>query len=152
MFTDYLIIDSRNYPNWTLIKLSKLLINGRTKFAKFINMDLDYPGSFKWTESQTIGNKMKGYEGNIFVLVDYNTMSQSEYTVMAFQQHQNTVVLGGQTAGADGNISETPLPFGIKSFFLDWECFILTKLQHSKLGLKEIMNSCKIATIFRGKI
>ena len=70
MFTDYLIIDSRNYPNWTLIKLSKLLINGRTKFAKFINMDLDYPGSFKWTESQTIGNKMKGYEGNIFVLVD----------------------------------------------------------------------------------
>ena len=68
MFTDYLIIDSRNYPNWTLIKLSKLLINGRTKFAKFINMDLDYPGSFKWTESQTIGNKMKGYYTNEAVL------------------------------------------------------------------------------------
>jgi C-terminal processing protease CtpA/Prc len=136
MFTDYLIIDSRNYPNWTLIKLSKLLINGRTKFAKFINMDLDYPGSFKWTESQTIGNKMKGYEGNIFVLVDYNTMSQSEYTVMAFQQHQNTVVLGGQTAGADGNISETPLPFGIKYFFFGLGVFYPDETTAQQVGVK----------------
>jgi len=113
---DHLIIDNRNYPNSTIIKLSKLLIKEKTKFAKFIKMDFDYPGSFKWVESQTIGGKHR-YEGNIYVLVDYNTMSHAEYTVMAFQQHPNTIVIGGQTAGADGNISEIPLPFGIKSVF-----------------------------------
>lgn len=114
---DHLIIDSRNYPNWTVIKLSEVLIKGKTKFAQFKKMDFDYPGSYQWTQSQTVGSNGKGYDGHIYVLVDYNTMSQAEYSVMAFQQHPNTVVIGGQTAGADGNISEIPLPFGVKSVF-----------------------------------
>lgn len=114
---DHVIIDVRNYPNWTVIKLSELLIKGKRKFARFAKMDFDYPGSFKWTESQTIGNRFRGYNGNLYVLVDYNTMSQAEYTVMALQQHPNAVVIGGQTAGADGNIAEIPLPFGIRSVF-----------------------------------
>lgn len=115
--TDHLIIDSRNYPNETVIELCKLLIKGETTFAKFIQMDIDYPGSYVWTWSQVVGHKRKGYEGKIYVLVDYTTMSQAEYTVMAFQQHPNTIVIGGQTAGADGNISEIPLPFGIQTVF-----------------------------------
>lgn len=115
--TDHLIIDSRNYPNWTLIKLSGILIKGKRKFAKFKEMNFDYPGSYVWTMSQTIGNNRNGYEGAIYVLVDYHTMSQAEYTVMALQQHPNTIVIGGQTAGADGNISVIPLPFGIRSVY-----------------------------------
>lgn len=115
--TEHLIIDNRNYPNWTVLKLGKVLIEGKTKFAKFRKINFDYPGSFEWTESQTIGSKGKGYSGKIYVLVDYMTMSQAEYTVMAFQQHPNTVVIGAQTAGADGNISEIPLPYGVRSVF-----------------------------------
>lgn len=134
--TDNLIIDSRNYPNWTLISLSEVLIGGRRKFAKFIAMDFDYPGSYKWTQSQTIGNKKKGYEGNIYALVDYNTMSQAEYTVMAFQQHPNTIVIGGQTAGADGNISEIPLPFGIKSVFSGLGVFYPDGTPTQQVGIK----------------
>lgn len=114
---DHVIIDVRNYPNWTMPKLSKALIKGKRKFAKFIKMDFDYPGSYTWTESQTIGNNRKQYDGQIYILVDYNTMSQAEYTVMALQQHPNTTTIGGQTAGADGNITKIPLPFGIKSVF-----------------------------------
>lgn len=115
--TEQIIIDSRNYPNWTLVKLTKVLVKGKRKFARLKKINFDYPGSFKWTQSQTIGNKKNGYDGDIYVLVDYNTMSQAEYTVMALQQHPNTIVIGGQTSGADGNISEIPLPFGIKSVF-----------------------------------
>lgn len=115
--TDHVIIDIRNYPNWTVLKLSDALIKGKRNFAKFIKMDFNYPGSFEWTTSQTIGNKRKEYKGKLYILVDYNTMSQAEYTVMALQQHPNTTVIGGQTAGADGNIVEIPLPFGIRSVF-----------------------------------
>ncbi len=146
MKTDQLIIDVRNYPNWTLIKLSKILIKGKKKFAKFIEMDFDHPGSYKWTESQTIGNKKKEYVGNIYVLVDYNTMSQAEYTVMAFQQHPNTIVIGGQTAGADGNISEIPLPFGIKSVFSGLGVFYPDGTPAQQVGVKrdhEVMQSSK---------
>lgn len=115
--TDHIIIDSRNYPNWTLLKLTKVLVNGRKPFAKSKKIDFDYPGSYEWGNSQKIGQRIKKYTGNIYVLVDYNTMSQAEYTVMAFQQNPNTIVIGGQTAGADGNITEVPLPFGIESVF-----------------------------------
>ena len=151
MSKDYLIVDSRNYPNWTLIKLSKLLINGRTKFAKFINMDLDYPGSFKWTESQTVGNKMKAYEGKVYVLVDYNTMSQAEYTVMAFQQHPNTIVIGGQTAGSNGNVSEIPLPFGIKSFFSGLGVFYPDGTPSQQVGIKRDYNVLQNSSYLQGK-
>lgn len=115
--TDHLIIDSRNYPNWTIIKLSEVLIKGERKFADFKKINFAYPGSYEWTQSQTIGNNKKGYQGTIYVLVDFHTMSQAEYTVMALQQHPNTIVIGGQTAGADGNVSRIQLPFGITSAF-----------------------------------
>lgn len=114
---DNIVIDSRNYPNITLIKLCKVLIPGRTKFSLFRKMNFDYPSSYKWVEGQTIGSNSKGYEGNLYILVDYQTMSQAEYTVMALQKHPNSFVIGGQTAGADGDISGVPLPFGIKTYF-----------------------------------
>lgn len=148
---DYVIIDSRNYPNWTLLELSKLLMQDRSKFAKFIKMDFDYPGSYKWTESQTIGNEKKGYEGNIYVLVDYNTMSQAEYTVMAFQQHPNTIVIGGQTAGADGNISEIPLPFGIKSVFSGLGVFYPDGTPTQQAGIKRDVEIIQSSSYLEGQ-
>lgn len=133
---DHVIIDIRNYPNWTLPKLTKALIKGKRKFAKFIQIDFDYPGSYIWTESQTIGNNKRGYQGKIYVLVDYNTMSQAEYTVMALQQHSHTIVIGGQTAGADGNISMIPLPFGITSVFSGLGVFYPDGTATQQIGVK----------------
>lgn len=134
--TDHIIIDSRNYPNWTVIELSKILIKGERKFATFKKMDFDYPGAYTWTESQTIGNDKTGYSGRIYVLVDYHTMSQAEYTVMALQQHPNTVVIGGQTAGADGNIADIPLPFGISSVFSGLGVFYPDRTPTQQVGVE----------------
>lgn len=134
--TKYVIIDSRNYPNWTVIALSKILIRGRHKFARFKKINFDYPGSFEWDNSQTIGGRLKGYEGKIIVLVDYNTMSQAEYTVMALQQHPSTYVIGGQTAGADGNISFVPFPFEVKSYFSGLSVFYPDGTATQQIGIK----------------
>lgn len=114
--TDDVVIDVRNYPNWTILKLGKVLLKGPQKFALFTKMEMDYPGSYTWTKSQSIGGK-KEYQGKIYILVDYMTMSQAEYTVMGLQLHPKSVVIGGQTAGADGNITEILLPFGINSVY-----------------------------------
>lgn len=134
--TDHLILDVRNYPNWTVIKLSALLLEGKTTFAKFKKMDFDYPGSYEWTASQVIGNDKNGYSGNLYVLVDYNTMSQAEYTVMAFQQHPKCKVIGGQTAGADGNVSGIPLPYGIESVFSGLGVFYPDGTATQQIGVK----------------
>ena len=134
--TKYVIIDSRNYPNWTVIALSKILIRERHKFARFKKINFDYPGSFEWDNSQTIGGRSKGYDGKIIVLVDYNTMSQAEYTVMALQQHPSTYVIGGQTAGADGNISFVPFPFDVKSYFSGLSVFYPDGTATQQIGIK----------------
>ena len=114
---DHLIIDLRYYPNETLGELGYTLIKEKQLIAKFTDPDFDYPGNFNWTESAYTGNGPKEFKGQIYILVDYNTVSQSEFTVMGLQLHPRTTVIGGQTAGADGNHSNVPLPFGINAYF-----------------------------------
>jgi C-terminal processing protease CtpA/Prc len=41
-------------------------------------------------------------------------VSQSEYTAMAFRA-SGCIVIGSTTAGADGDVSEIPLPGGMRS-------------------------------------
>ena len=55
------------------------------------------------------------YKGKVVVLVNEFSVSQAEYTAMAFRGAPNAVVMGSNTAGADGNISEIRLPGGIKT-------------------------------------
>lgn len=134
--TENIIIDSRNYPNWTLTKLTDILLKGKNEFAKITAMNLDYPGSFKWIKTLKIGNRNKAYQGGIFVLVDYQTMSQAEYTVMAFQAHPNTIVIGGQTAGADGDVSRIPLPFEVESAFSGLGIFYPNGAPTQQIGIR----------------
>jgi C-terminal processing protease CtpA/Prc len=47
--------------------------------------------------------------------VNEETISQAEYTAMAFRAGDNTVIIGSQTQGADGDISFIPLPGGLKA-------------------------------------
>ena len=114
---DHLIIDSRNYPNWTIFALGRTLIKEKTVFAQFRKMNLDFPSAYVYEEARKIGGARKGYEGKVYILVDYMTMSQAEYTVMGLQQHPNALTIGGQTAGADGDVSPIPMANGNIVFF-----------------------------------
>jgi len=42
------------------------------------------------------------------ILVDERTQSQAEYTTMALRTAPGAIVMGSQTAGADGNVSLIP--------------------------------------------
>ena len=57
------------------------------------------------------------YKGILVVIVNEKTISQAEYTAMAFRAGDNTVILGSQTAGADGNVSYINLPGGLQTMF-----------------------------------
>ncbi|MUP14034.1 hypothetical protein GNY21_02800 [Ancylomarina sp. M3P] len=115
--TKNLIIDSRNYPNFIYKSLSEILLNEPRDFCIWTYMNLDYPGSIMKKTIQT-GKKNKNYyKGNIYLLVDNTSKSLSEFTVMALQAADNVITIGGQTAGADGDVSYVPMPFGLKSCF-----------------------------------
>lgn len=105
--TKAIIFDMRNYPNETYEAISNFLNGEEKKFVIYTIPDLKYPGRFKWTEPRGIGSKNKNnYKGKVVVLLNEKSMSQSEWTAMIFQTAGNTTIIGSQTAGADGNVTE----------------------------------------------
>ena len=51
------------------------------------------------------------------MLVNEKSQSQAEYTAMALQTVPRSIIMGSQTAGADGNISYVSFPGGFSSPF-----------------------------------
>ena len=51
------------------------------------------------------------------ILIDEQTQSRAEFTVMALRTAPDAIVVGSQTSGADGNVSQIDLPGGIRTFY-----------------------------------
>lgn len=105
-----IIFDLRHYPNRTVTDLCKYLYPGSTQFAKTLQANLDYPGTYRWSSVTFYGPTKKEsfphYNGRIVVLVNANTQSQAEWTTMAIQAIPGVITIGSQTSGADGNVSQ----------------------------------------------
>ena len=127
-----IIIDIRNYPaTFVPFSLGEFFISKRKPFVKFTTGNLNNPGEFNFSRNvpflnNNAGNRdsLNGFEtyrsenyfqGKLVVIVNEETISQAEYTAMAFRAGDNTVIIGSQTQGADGNVSFIPLPGGIKA-------------------------------------
>ncbi|WP_409417877.1 S41 family peptidase [Flavobacterium sp. PS2] len=105
--TKAIIFDMRNYPNGTYEEIANFLNAHEENFAIYTYPDFSYPGRFKWTEGTNCGSENKdNYKGKIIVLLNEDSMSQAEWTAMCFQTAGNTTIIGSQTAGADGNVTE----------------------------------------------
>lgn len=55
------------------------------------------------------------YTGKAVILVDESSISQAEYTAMAFRAVHGAIVVGSSTAGADGNVSLFTFPGGART-------------------------------------
>ncbi|MBI9066227.1 MAG: hypothetical protein JEZ09_02970 [Salinivirgaceae bacterium] len=117
--TKGIIFDLRCYPHEQVgKKLIQKLINNDIAFARLYFPDMCSPGKFLLKkELETITAKGESYDNPIVVLVDENTQSKSEFLAMAFRSLSNVVLMGSQTAGADGNITTLYLPGNIKTVF-----------------------------------
>ncbi len=130
---EYLMLDDRNYPKdfraWT--RLANNLIKGRKYFAKYTTPDYKYPGYFVYHPNcriiglfrKTIGRKRNNYfNGKTIILVNHGTQSQAEYEAMTLQLIPNSILIGTQTAGADGNVSTIIFPgnYSVWATCLGW--------------------------------
>jgi C-terminal processing protease CtpA/Prc len=114
-----LIIDFRCYPASSFFfDLCKFLLPEKTHFAKSSNNIIKMPGLFIMNYTQEIGKKNTDYyKGKVVIIVNEKTQSAAEYQVMAIQRAPNVVVIGSQTAGADGNVVRFNLPGGINALY-----------------------------------
>jgi C-terminal processing protease CtpA/Prc len=115
--TEGLIIDLRCYPSeFVVFSLGEYLMPRPTEFVKFSNGNIRSPGLFTITPPLKVGRSNSDYyKGKIVILINELTQSQAEYTAMAFRVAPNVTVIGSETAGADGNVSQISLPGGITS-------------------------------------
>jgi C-terminal processing protease CtpA/Prc len=55
------------------------------------------------------------FKGKIVIIVNETTLSQAEYTTMAFSTAPNVTIIGSTTAAADGDVSQIVLPGGVRT-------------------------------------
>jgi len=105
------VIDIRNYPSEpVLYVLGQHMVKETTPFVKFTKGDTRNPGAFMFTPPLSLQPVGPLVGGTFAILVDEITQSHAEFTTMAFRARPGTLVVGSQTAGADGNVSQIPLP------------------------------------------
>lgn len=109
-----IIFDIRNYPKGTMYLFADELNRGSREFAKFLVPNLNYPGKYIWTRSLKAGpaGPSNPYKGKVILLVNESTQSHAEFTAMALQTADKVTIIGSQTAGADGNVSDVTLVGG----------------------------------------
>jgi carboxyl-terminal processing protease len=102
-----IIFDIRNYPypNPT-IYIENVLYPHVIVQSKLTVPDLTYPGTFYWLYATGGTNSNPTpYTGKIIILMNEETQSAAEYSCISFGTLPNSVKVGSQTAGADGEVT-----------------------------------------------
>lgn len=97
----------------------------------------EYPGRYIYKSERGIEfNDSHKYEGKVIIFVNENVQSALETWAMLYRLSKNSVIIGTQTAGANGNVTSIYLPHNIKfrytnlgAYYPHWE-----KLQ--RVGVK----------------
>lgn len=115
--TKGIVIDLRCYPSeFIVFTLGQYLLPQPKDFVKFTNGSIQQPGLFTFTPKLQVGqNNPDYYKGKVVILVNETTMSNAEYTTMAFRSAPKAIVIGSTTSAADGNVSQFSLPGGINT-------------------------------------
>jgi hypothetical protein len=131
-----LIIDIRNYPHeFVVFELGQHLVDAPTPFARVTQPDLANPGAFTWTDSMELSPQAPHYTGKVVILVDEASLSQAEYTAMAFRAAPGAIVIGSTTSGADGNVSKIHLPGGEETWISGIGIFYPDKRPTQRIGI-----------------
>jgi hypothetical protein len=116
--TKGLIIDQRNYPSDVVMyALPQYIKPDASPFARFSRVDYTTPGRFIIGGNAESGSDYPDYyKGKIVILAYPLSQSQAEFTMMSFRTAPNAIIMGSQTSGADGNVTNIFLPGGMASY------------------------------------
>jgi C-terminal processing protease CtpA/Prc len=131
------VVDIRNYPSaFVVFALGGYFVDERTPFSRFTVGDTANPGAFDWTDPALALTPLPpAYVRKVVVLVDETSMSQAEYTALAFRASPSAIIVGSTTAGADGNVSTVPLPGGLQSLISGIGVFYPDRRPTQRIGI-----------------
>jgi hypothetical protein len=116
--TTAIIFDLRKYPNGTAWSIANLIYPDQLCFSKLTEPDIYYPGTYSWYYDYLgYDSNPEYFKGRVIILCNETTISQAEFSCMIFRAMPNSVVIGSQTEGTDGNISYFHLSQDIQTGF-----------------------------------
>ncbi|MCK4671402.1 MAG: hypothetical protein KAT47_02595, partial [Candidatus Aegiribacteria sp.] len=116
--TNALILDLRDYPkDFVIYAVADFILPFDTAFVRFTYPDYSNPGTFIWKEPVTAGGGDSSYEGKIAILIDEGSVSQAEFTAMAWRLAPQVRVFGSPSDGADGDVVFVKFPGGVRTRF-----------------------------------
>jgi len=132
-----IIIDIRNYPvSSSVWELAYLMYAGPKMFSKFTVPDLTYPGTFSWLlDSLGVSGNPTPYNGTVIVLCNQETQSAAEFDCMILRALPKTIIIGSQTAGADGNVTYFKLSPDIQTGFTSLGVFYPNGDSTQRIGI-----------------
>ena len=134
-----IIIDVRKYPKaYTQAAMEKLLYPKPTEFMWYSMNSKTYPGNFFLDIVGYMGKKENPdyYKGKVVILVSETTQSLGELTAIAYRAAPNSVIIGTQTAGANGHIGSLYLPRGIEVWYTMAGAFYPNWGMNQRCGVK----------------
>ena len=119
---DALILDLRGYPvdSGAFSKLMRYLVKGRTAALSFVRPLKGQPGAFHRFYDSKTGSWWpfsRAEQRPVIALMNAWSMSQSETNLMQLQQYPNTLLLGNNTAGANGDVTYVTVPGDYQLYF-----------------------------------
>lgn len=115
--TSGIVIDLRCIPSDFVVFSLSQYFHIKTAFAKFSKTNIQNPGEFTFTKPVYAPKIKYPYNGKIVILVNETTQGLAEYTAMSLESTSTATVVGSTTSGANGNVSEIILPWGISTSF-----------------------------------
>lgn len=158
--TKAIIFDIRNYPKGTAWSIAPRLTATPKKAVKFHYPLVSYK-NISGGEDEITGESFftvlpdtskPVYKGKIIILCNATTQSQAEYSIMMFQGAANATVIGSQTAGADGNVTNIILPGNYRTSFSGLEILYPDGGQTQRSGIRiDIQSAPTVAGLRAGK-
>lgn len=138
MNTEGIIVDLREYPSEFIVyDLGKMIISKPTIFSKISVPSQSVPGEFIFEKDQIVNpDDKKHYKGKVMILMNERSQSQSEFTVMALRKGTNAKVIGSNSIGTDGNVTEVYLPGGVTTLITGLGVYTPDGSQTQRIGLK----------------
>lgn len=139
-----IIIDMRTYPNPTSFAwdIGKYLFQKPTDVAKYTQGSVETPGLFTFMADAYMANvrigetKTDDYKGKVIILINEETQSLAELSTMALSSRPNTIIVGSQTAGADGTVGMPVIfPGGISTGFTQIGVYYPNGKETQRIGI-----------------
>lgn len=115
-----IVFDMRDYPDWGgffFHYLYKYFSPTENYFGKYYQPNLKNLGTFTYKDQSITyfpsipGKTIHNYKGKVFILVNPDTRSASEWYSMSLQKiFPQSLTIGQQTSGGDGDLVKVKLP------------------------------------------